>query len=986
MDRSTGPQSPVKPGSSGLPRLSKLPTPQPSRIQAPPSLSSSRIGAVPSKSPGLTSPTKPLTGSSTGRRVSGIAAPIVHAPRPSSSQAHRLVSPTKPIPSRTAVNPSRSSTAKPTFSRPRPKSVQIGSTTRHREDEAMADPGDQPRRISGSTLWDRTIESLAQLPSTPATERRRSGVFAAQSPIAVSPMGPPARPASSLSLSKRPGNVANIGTRTLPKALSPIKSTTPAGSMAVRGTVETKRAPASRRSMSATIPRSLTSAASTPSSSATFSRPRGHTATLQRPAMPGKKAVPPSATSLAQRKPILSPQKKGMLPPPRASLIRTPSPVEHDGRQMESALKSSSAFRQAIEKAKAAQKVFDGARKGDFDIEIDPFNQKTRRDENPLLRKRVDAARMDGKLTLSGMDLDYIPNVVLQMYDSQSMTDSGIAWNEAMDLSIFQAADNNLSSLSEDAFPDVDPEDSYNDENVKVSIFAGVDHMDLRGNTLLALPMGMRHLRRLTSLNLTRNELGNSVFDLLSQLDSLKELYLGENSISGFLPQSVAALTKLEVLDLRKNRILNVPESIRSMQGLRILNVSGNQLTGVPMDALETLPIVELDVSGNALVGALFPFGVAGLKHIQELNVSNNSLASLAFSESVSLPNIRILKISNNRMVTLPDMSAWSELVTLAAGGNKINALPHGFVSLRRLRNADFSSNDITKIDERIVLMDSLESLVISANPLIERKYLTMTAEAIKRDLRNRSATPSTSQRTSESFEDEAIDVRSPKDSPAAIKVSPDGELDLSGQGLVDEDADGLRSLLGLHDIRNLQLSRNNFTMIPYELSLAQNLRSLDLSMCELGSHFLEESLTLMSLQYLQLSGNRISSLDPLMDVLHAPHLRHLDVSNNCLTGPLPALRSTFVHLQDLHAADNKIKSVSIDALRGLGTVVLARNDIAQLPAEIGLLWFEGLKVIDFTSNAFRVPSYTILDKGTEATLAWLREKIPNYAGDDETF
>ncbi|KAF2153651.1 L domain-like protein, partial [Myriangium duriaei CBS 260.36] len=831
------------------------------------------------------------------------------------------------------------------------------------------------RRVSRSTLYDRTIESLAQLPSTPASDRRRSGIFTTESPMATSPMGPPARPASALSIPKRPGNVVGTTPRPTPRVTSPVK-TIPSTANTSRVAVDARKTTTSRRSMSATIPRPLK--APVTALSAGTASVRGKTTIPPRSVVPTKQPSQPPIAQKPVKNSLVSPRKQ-VAPPARTATVRSASPaVEQDSSPDNTTSKSSSAFRQAIEKAKAAKKAAANTSSGGFDVELDPFNRQSRQSDSSLLLKRIDTARRGGKLLLSGMDLDQIPAAVLQMYDSQSIADSGIAWNEAVDITTFIAADNRLGSLSDDAFPDIDPEDTYSEADKQASIFAAVVRMDIRSNQLLGLPVGLKYLRRLTTLNLSRNELGNSVFEVLSQLESLRELYLAENNINGFLPQSINSLTKLEVLDLSNNRILNVPESIRSMTALRSLNLSSNQLTGVPMDALETLPLVELDVSSNALVGALFPFGVNCLKDIQQLNVSNNSLASLAFSESVSLPNIRILKVSNNRMVSLPDMSGWSELVTLAAGGNKLPTLPQGFVSLRRLRHADFSSNDITRIDERVALMDSLESLVVSANPLVERKFLTMSAEAIKRDLRGRLGSSTQSPRSSDSFEDEAIDVRSPKNSPAPIKISANGELDLSGQGLVDDDADGLRSLLGMHDVRNLQLSRNQFTVIPYELSLAQNLRSLDLSMCGLGSRFLDESLTLMSLQYLQLSGNKITSLEPLMECLHAPHLRQLDVSNNRLSGALPILRQPFVHLQELHAADNKIQSISANAIRGLGTIMLARNDIIQLPADIGLLWFEGLKVVDFSSNAFRVPNYAVLEKGTEATLGWLRNKIPD--------
>jgi len=345
-----------------------------------------------------------------------------------------------------------------------------------------------------------------------------------------------------------------------------------------------------------------------------------------------------------------------------------------------------------------------------------------------------------------------------------------------------------------------------------------------------------------------------------------------------------------------------------------------------------------------------------------------------------------MLSITNNRIVSLPDLSGWLELTTLGAGDNKIHELPEGFTALKKLRFADLSSNNLTRLDERIAAMDGLESLLVDANPLKDRKFLSMSTENIKRDLRVRmEPTASDERRSEQSFEDEAIDVRSPEEAASPWKMAS-GTLELSGKNLTDDDTDMLRSFLGVNNVKEMQLARNNFTIIPFELSLAQSLRILDLSACALEGSFLQEPMALPSLLELRLTANKITSLVPLTTHLHAPGLSHLDVSNNRLIGTLPTLRSSFPHLTTLDAADNKLELVNASALRGLRTVSLSRNSIAHLDPEIGLLSFEGLRGLDVGSNVFRVPGHRVLERGTEATLAWLRDRIPGYVGDDETF
>lgn len=475
----------------------------------------------------------------------------------------------------------------------------------------------------------------------------------------------------------------------------------------------------------------------------------------------------------------------------------------------------------------------------------------------------------------------------------------------------------------------------------------------------------------------SHNKFGNAIFDTLSQIDTLKDLKLGHNNISGYLPPSFSRMSGLTSLDLQSNRLLNLPESIRDLVNLKVLNISGNQLTGLPMDVLESLPLTDLHVANNAMVGALFPFSVAGLSKLQYLDVANNSLASLAFSDNVSLPSLKTLNIANNRITALPDVSSWTELITLAAEDNKIVALPVGFTTLKNIRQVDFTGNDITKLHDEIALMESLLSFKITANPLKERKFLHMTTEEMKRDLRNRLKPSGKRHPDEDDFEDEGIDIQSPRSDSTPQWKPVSGVLDLKEKDLGDQDVDALRSFLGTNDVKEMRLSRNTFSFIPFEISMAQNLKVLDMSGCALGHDYLTEVVNLPALQELLLVGNKISSWEPLMHFLNAPSLTFLDVSNNRLTGSLPVLREAYPELKVLYARDNKIDAVSADALGCLHSADLASNNIGFLPPEIGLLWYKGLKGLSVAGNAFRVPSYRVLEKGTEATLTWLREKIP---------
>ena len=658
----------------------------------------------------------------------------------------------------------------------------------------------------------------------------------------------------------------------------------------------------------------------------------------------------------------------------------TIQPQEPEGDSERANLASSMALRKTIADAKAAcrGKVAPGGGLGISNglATIDPSTlDQGAFDYEDVLRKRINAARTDGYLNVAAFGLKKIPAEILHMYDQDAVSASGVPWFENVDLVKFNAADNELITLDDNAFPDVPPtevDDTAGDEYCQV--FAGLERLDLHGNQLVMVPIGFRRLQRLTSLNLGRNNITNAAFEIICQIESLKELHLGDNALSQDLPSSLGEMVSLEILDLHGNKLSHIPIQIEKLAKLKVLNVSDNKLSSIPLTAMTRLPLVELSASKNRLDGILLPLS---FPRLQKLDVSENALVSL-YESALDLPALQWIDVSKNRISTLPEAN-WTQLISLLASHNQLNSLPHSFVSLQHLRVADLSYNSLTSLDERIGTMDNLKTLMLENNPLRDRRFLKMETETLKLELQARMSEATTAveeenESPTHSLKPLLLSGGIEKKSGWTVKA---GVLDRSKAKLQTIDHADLKDAIDV-GVTTLAVHHNLLHQIPLAIAdLGSTLFHLDLSNNKLGQNesYIAEHISLPHLQTLNISSNALTSLSLLCQNLSAPHLSTLNISFNRLA-TLPILRPSYPSLKKILASNNAMKSLDIEAVRGLNVLDASSNDIEHLPPKLALLRGE-LRTLMVTGNKFRVPGWGILEKGTEEVLKWLRMKIP---------
>ncbi|KAL7787873.1 hypothetical protein V8C37DRAFT_389328 [Trichoderma ceciliae] len=921
------------------------------------------------------------------------------------------------------------------------------------------------------SLSERTIETLSQLPSSPALSKKSSSFFDSGRPVSRAESSA-SRPSSSYTSdgstrhSSRPGSSGGADDSGLSnprissanlfkRPLSVIHSTpnrTPGAAAASNNTQRLR--PASRAAGAASKP-----SASMPDFRSPSPGNLGKT--------PTKPVQKPASKPLKQRASVYGLSKKPSIPaldisdnsgPPSSSWDGTITPAaqvarEAGGESDQSTQKSSSALRDQIAKAKAARRaamkqtqaqtptqtqalsaasttedLAAVSSKNGFDYDAatfeDPFNLNRGQDAGErILKQRVGAARTCGKLNIAALGLKEIPGNVMKMYDLETIGAGG-SWAESVELTRLIAADNELEKLDDAMFPDRSLEELGDDEDGRGNMFGGLETLDLHGNRLLAVPMGFRRFTQLTTLNLSSNRLENGCLEVIAQMTAVRDLKLANNRLAGQLNSCLVDLNVLEALDLHGNQVSALPPNVEALSRLRVLNLSENSFESLPFEGLSKLPLTELDLKKNKLSGTLIEEPIGSLPMLQVLDLSANRLTRLVPADaSISLPAVHTLTLSMNRLQALPDMTTWTSLLTLAADTNNISSIPMSFTGLEKVRQADFCSNDIRVVPPEISRMDNLTLLRLSGNPLRDKKFASASTDEIKEVLSTRLEPPPpyqepvdqtpiaalTNQLDTEKKQDKVAtigaddaDSRSEGDddfatpptsaphSPARSRaqtvvretwqVKPGGLLDRSRTESSSLSPEMCAELSRSYQIRQAQLHHNLLSAFPGSLQFfSQTLTSLSLGHNKItGENYLTEDLSLPVLTELNLSSNTITSLSPLTRFLKAPALEKIDISLNRLTALPLDLKQSFPNLKVLLASNNQLTELDPAAVKGLKVVDVSSNDIANLDPRLGLLGGKGgLERLEVTGNRFKVPKWNILEKGTVATMRWLRGRVP---------
>ncbi|XP_059428703.1 receptor-like protein 47 [Corylus avellana] len=388
-------------------------------------------------------------------------------------------------------------------------------------------------------------------------------------------------------------------------------------------------------------------------------------------------------------------------------------------------------------------------------------------------------------------------------------------------------------------------------------------------------------LQSLSIIRLDNNNLLAPVPEFFANFTNLTSLRLTSTELSGTFPRKIFQVPTLEILDLSNNVLLHGALPDFSQNGsLRSLVLSNTNFSGALSDSIGNLTkLSRIDLSNCNFNGSL-PLSMAKLTQLLYLDMSSNSFTGPIPSFSMA-KNLTQINLSHNDLIGSITSTSWEELRNLVSldlrhnslnGSIPVSLFSHPFLQKLQLSNNQFSGqlNHFSNISSGL-----LDTLDLSSNKLKGPIPMSLF------ELRSLKILSLSSNKFNGSLQ--LLNV--------IQHLRNLSSLDLSYNRLSIEDngTDGINSSLSsFPQITTLILASSNLKKFPDFLKNQSKLTYLDLSNNQIDGDIPNWLRELRNLVYLNLSFNRLVTLERTFS--NHSFLNLLDLRSNLLVGQLPIL------------------------------------------------------------------------------------------------
>ncbi len=238
------------------------------------------------------------------------------------------------------------------------------------------------------------------------------------------------------------------------------------------------------------------------------------------------------------------------------------------------------------------------------------------------------------------------------------------------------------------------------------------------------LPEGLWNLPNIEEMYLQGNSFQDSLPGQFDGARRLKRLYLSDNAFMGSMPAAFGALDSLEILELYDNDFSgSLPPELGNMDKIRYMDLHGNMFTGTltaTLYGLETLS--TLDLSNNEFEGAL-PDELGLLTGLRTLRLTNNTFSGPIPESLYNLTGLTELSLSGNDLndslsVDIANLTSLEKLYITNAG--LTGRIPGQIGSKETLQYLNLSNNNLEgPVPEEIGEHINLTQLSLNGNNLV---------------------------------------------------------------------------------------------------------------------------------------------------------------------------------------------------------------------------------------------------------------------------
>ncbi|XP_013137489.1 PREDICTED: chaoptin-like [Papilio polytes] len=481
--------------------------------------------------------------------------------------------------------------------------------------------------------------------------------------------------------------------------------------------------------------------------------------------------------------------------------------------------------------------------------------------------------------------------------------------------------------------------------------------LDLSNNQLNSLESGVfNNFPILNTLFLQNNKLRNISDDSFGLLKNLKYLYMQHNIIE-ILNMILINLKSLKELDLSFNKLKKISGyEVNRLIALEKLNMSYNAIEVLESNCFNQSPDLNiLDLSHNRIVSIIDAKMFENNIHLKYFDISNNQITTI---EDNSFKNCKLTYFNVDRNLISGNVTKFTFLglsfvTQLNLNHQNITSLnANAFSNITMLASLNISSNSIRYIDKDSFQNSfSLQILDLSYNEITTLDFVNNTLYNLTHLYLGYNKIV---------FLQENLF----KNHNQVIK------LDLSMNKIIEIQQNSLPLL----NLQYLNITGNNLvgTIEQNTFSPAKFLRYLDLSNFKINKINDMAFIDLPVLARLNLSVNEIEFIGP-NNFYGLNNMYDLDISNNNIS-EISLINTTLTNLKAVNLRNNKLTKLtnSLFNARNVIYLDLSFNNISNLN-DTDFQMFPNLKVLKLSNNKiknFNVPQINALSNVSIINLA----------------